>query len=90
MRSVIPFKAQPDQEPAEADGSSAGKPGVDLGALLGLIADSEGHLWMAAEPSGNMTLKIYLPSREAGAASDAAAAPARSGRGRQLARWFGH
>ena len=90
LRSVLPIQAQPERGPAGATASSSGKPGVDLGALLGLIADCEGHLWMAAEPSGNMTLKIYLPSREAVAGSDATAAPAQSGRGRQLARWFGH
>jgi hypothetical protein len=42
---------------------------------------------MAAEPSGNMTLKIYLPTREAAATSDTAPA-ARSERARPLVSWF--
>jgi PAS domain-containing protein len=73
-----------------AAGPTAEKPGVDLGALLALIGDCGGHLWIEAEPSGNMRLKIHLPKRTT---SDAAAQPpaqsARSGgRGRQLAGWF--
>ena len=88
IRGVLPIRAHPEHESAAA--APAPKPGLDLGALLGLIADCEGHLWMAAEPSGNMTLKIYLPCRDAVAASETGAAPVRSGRGRQLARWFGH
>jgi PAS domain S-box-containing protein len=88
MRSVLTIAARPHPKPETMPPTSAGS-GVDLGGLLGLIADCEGHLWMAAEPSGNMTLKIYLPCRESGAASEAAPA-ARAGRGSQLARWFRH
>ena len=90
IRRVPAIDLRADVERADAPPSADSNPGVDLGALLGLIADCEGHLWMAAEPSGNMTLKIYLPSREAAASPDAAAAPARAGRARQLARWFRH
>ena len=39
------------------------KPGVDVGVLLELVGDCGGHLWMTAEPSGNMVLKIHLPQR---------------------------
>jgi PAS domain S-box-containing protein len=88
MRSVLTIAARPHPKPETMPPTRAGS-GVDLGGLLGLIADCEGHLWMAAEPSGNMTLKIYLPCRESGAASEAAPA-ARAGRGSQLARWFRH
>jgi hypothetical protein len=88
MRSVLTIAARPHPKPETMPPTSAGS-GVDLGGLLGLIADCEGHLWMAAEPSGNMTLKIYLPCRESVAASEAAPA-ARAGRGSQLARWFRH
>src|SRR5690606_5662338 len=37
------------------------RPGVDLGALLGLVGGCGGHLWMEAESSGNMTIRIHLP-----------------------------
>ena len=39
------------------------KPGVDLGALQALVGDCGGHLWIMAEPSGNMELRIHLPRR---------------------------
>jgi hypothetical protein len=90
IRKVPAIDTRANSERAGTPSSAASSPAVDLGALLGLIADCEGHLWMAAEPSGNMTLKIYLPSREAATSPAAAAAPARPGRARQLARWFGH
>jgi PAS domain S-box-containing protein len=38
-------------------------PGVDLGALQALVTDCGGHLWMMAEPPGDMVLKIHLPRR---------------------------
>jgi len=77
-------------EPAAADaGRSADKPGVDLGVLMRLIGECGGHLWMAAEPRGNMTLKIHLPKRLDDVV-DPGAARARPDRGRQLARLFGH
>jgi len=63
---------------------------VDLGALLGLIGDCGGHLWMSAEPSGNMVLKIHLPARVSDAPADARAATPRPERGRAVARWFRH
>jgi hypothetical protein len=66
---------------------SSDKPGVDLGALLALIGDCGGHLWMTAEPPGNMVLKIHLPKR---ASEDPTAPIARPNRGRSMARWFGH
>jgi nitrogen-specific signal transduction histidine kinase len=66
---------------------SSDKPGVDLGALLALIGDCGGHLWMTAEPPGNMVLKIHLPKR---ASDDPTAPVARPNRGRSMARWFGH
>jgi PAS domain-containing protein len=39
------------------------KPGVDLAALQALVSDCGGHLWIMAEPSGNMELRIHLPRR---------------------------
>jgi len=38
-------------------------PGVDLGMLQSLVVNCGGHLWIAAEPSGDMILKIHLPRR---------------------------
>jgi PAS domain S-box-containing protein len=38
-------------------------PGVDLGALQALVSECGGHLWMRAEPPGDMELKIHLPRR---------------------------
>jgi hypothetical protein len=63
---------------------------VDLGALLGLIGDCGGHLWMTAEPHGNMVLKIHLPARVPEAPTDARAPRPRADRGRAVARWFRH
>jgi PAS domain-containing protein len=39
------------------------KLGVDLGAMQALVSDCGGHLWIMAEPSGNMELRIHLPRR---------------------------
>ena len=36
-------------------------PGVDLGVLVDLIASCGGHLWLEAQPAGNMVVKIHLP-----------------------------
>ena len=38
-------------------------PGVELGTLQALVSDCGGHLWMKAEPPGDMVLKIHLPRR---------------------------
>jgi hypothetical protein len=43
--------------------SASKSPGVDLGALQALVSDCGGHLWMMAEPPGDMVLKIHLPRR---------------------------
>ena len=48
----------------ETSGAAAGaRPGVNLGALQGLVSDCGGHLWITAEPSGAMVLKMHLPRR---------------------------
>jgi PAS domain S-box-containing protein len=50
--------------PAAAPASSpSDNPGVDLGTLQALVSDCGGHLWMTAERSGNMVLKIHVPRR---------------------------
>ena len=89
-RQVMPPELQPQQYSAVGSRSPAEKPGVDLAVLLELIRDCDGHLWITAEPSGNMILKIYLPKREAEAAAELAGSAPRSSRARPLARLFRH
>ena len=61
-----------------------------LGGLLGLIAGCGGHLWMSADPPGNMTLKIHLPRKvEAIATAPAGLVPPASAV-RSIGRWFRH
>jgi hypothetical protein len=48
---------------AKANASASDNPGVDLGALQTLVSDCGGHLWIMAEPPGDMVLKIHLPRR---------------------------
>jgi len=64
----------------ERSSRSADKPGVDLGVLVDLIASCGGHLWMEAQPAGNMVVKIHLPKPAAATATEP-----RAGR---LSRWF--
>ena len=66
------------------------RPGVELAVLLELVGSCRGHLWMAAEPSGSMVLKIYLPQRVADAQTDAHSTAARSLGERAMARLFPH
>lgn len=46
---------------------SSDRPGVDLGVLVDLIASCGGHLWLEAQPAGNMVVKIHLPKPPAAA-----------------------
>ena len=64
------------------------RPGIDLGPLVALIGEVGGHLWMSAEPAGNMTLRVHLPRRTEDESVQPIAAV--SGRARQLTRWFRH
>ncbi len=61
------------------------KPGVDLGALQALVSDCGGHLWLMAEPSGNMELRIHLPRR----VLDDRAPAKKAGRGRWMSKLAG-
>jgi PAS domain S-box-containing protein len=63
-------------------------PGVDLGALQALVSECGGHLWMRAEPPGDMELKIHLPRRVLDRL-DPAAAPISPVRSRWIRRAFG-
>jgi hypothetical protein len=68
--------------------ASIDKPGMDLGTFVALISDLGGHLWMSAEPGGNLTLQIHIPKRTSDDETETAAAGAKVSRGRQFARWF--
>ena len=50
LQASAPHKARP-AEPA----------GMELGVLVELISSCGGHLWLEAQPAGNMVLKIHLP-----------------------------
>jgi len=52
--------------------------GMELGVLMELISSCGGHLWLEAQPAGNMVIKIHLPK--------AAGQPERVGR--RLPRWL--
>jgi signal transduction histidine kinase len=67
---------------------SSYKPGVDLGALGDLIGTCGGHLWMEAQPAGNMMVKIHLPKPTTPGATDPRGPGARADRRGRLARWL--
>ena len=88
VRTAAPTKWPIDiRETVEtpAIAAPAERPGVDLGALQALIGDCGGHLWMKAEPGGDLEVKIHLPlysaepSRKGGVV--------RSARGRSVTTW---
>ena len=85
-----PVERRSEQATSDAGGPPADKPGVDLGALLSLIGDCGGHLWMTAEPPGNMVLKIHLPARIPEGSTDARAPRPLSDRARAVTRLFRH
>lgn len=75
------------REPGEATpGANSERPSIDLEALQGLIADCGGHLWMNAEPGGDMEVKIHLPLRSADKSGIAGAV--RSALGHSVSSWF--
>src|SRR4029453_8815240 len=65
------------------------KPGVDLGALQELLQECGGHLWLTADPPGNMVVKIRLPLRvwDDRPPSKTSDPPTRK---RVMTRWFRH
>ncbi len=65
---------------SERRSPSSEKPGVDLGVLVDLIASCGGHLWLEAQPAGNMVVKIHLPKPPAASAPD--------NRGGRVSQWF--
>jgi PAS domain-containing protein len=70
---------------ARAIGARSERPGVDLGLLQALIDDCGGHLWMKAEPGGDMELKIHLPLRSA---DPSRTADVVRSVGRSVSSWF--
>jgi chromosome segregation ATPase len=54
-----------DLFPDAPRGAVSDRPGLDLSALQALIGGCGGHLWMNAEPGGDMEMKIRLPLRSA-------------------------
>jgi len=87
---LITVTEMPGAIPAGADGAAGAfdKIGVDLGALVELIGSCGGHLWMEAQPAGNMVVKIHLPKRANGEAVESHRFEAPADRGGRLARWF--
>ena len=62
-----PASTEPSAELTEAKTPQPApdiRPGVDLGVLQGLISDCGGHLWMKAEPTGEMVMKVRLPQHD--------------------------
>lgn len=72
----------------ERRSGSSYKPGVDLSALVDLIGTCGGHLWMEAQPAGNMIVKIHLPKPATADGTDPRGPGARADRRGRLARWF--
>ena len=71
--------------PIGAKKAAGNQAGMDVSALGRLLGDCGGHLWVTAEPTGNMLLKIHLPLFSSSEAADPE--PSLS-RGSALARWF--
>jgi PAS domain S-box-containing protein len=80
-----PIRSSEDAMPSAGD-----KPGVDLSALVQLLADCGGHLWVSAEPPGNMTLKIHLPMHAADGTTSPVPPLTASHSGKSRGRWFRH
>jgi hypothetical protein len=75
-------------ESTESSSRSAEKAGVDVSSLMELVGTCGGHLWMEAQPAGNMVVKIHLPKRSATDGSGSKAPESRSDRAGRLARLF--
>ena len=75
LPAVREFRGDSEQRSRPAE-----KPGVDLGVLVDLIASCGGHLWLEAQPAGNMVVKIHLPKHPAATATDS--------RGGRMSKWL--
>jgi hypothetical protein len=65
----IPHRARP-----------AETPGLELGVLMELISSCGGHLWLEAQPAGNLVVKIHLPKPALPAQQERSA--------RRVSRWL--
>jgi signal transduction histidine kinase len=79
-RSDVPIGSRSEAAESNTMRSESDRPGVDLGVLQGLIRDCGGHLWMRADPTGDLVLKMRLPQRVLDG----------PGHGRSIGRWFRH
>jgi PAS domain S-box-containing protein len=86
----LQLRGEPTAPSADRVRVAAGRPGVDLGALQGLIRGCGGHLWMTVEPQGDMVVKMRLPLSTSDVRAPLSTSPVRGGRGRAMARWFQH
>ena len=86
---ALPVRLPSTRAQAAPVPAPAHKPGMDLGAVLAMIGDAGGHLWMSAEPAGNVTLQIHLPKRVQ-ADRMVSSVGSVANRSRQLGRWFRH
>jgi hypothetical protein len=83
----LPRAGEPRVETGPGTASSE-KLGVDLGALVEVIGTCGGHLWLEAQPAGNLIVKIHLPQPAAATLSGGTAPAPPSDRGGRLARWL--
>jgi PAS domain S-box-containing protein len=62
---LITVTELPEAGALQADAQPAARPAgttcMEIGVLLELISSCGGHLWLEAQPAGNMVLKIHLP-----------------------------
>jgi hypothetical protein len=62
---LITVTELPTARALEADAPRNARPndaaGMELGVLVDLISSCGGHLWLEAQPAGNMVVKIHLP-----------------------------
>jgi hypothetical protein len=88
VRTAAPAEPIGIRETGEATtiAATSERPGVDLVALQALIGDCGGHLWMKAEPGGDMEVKIHLPLRAANTSRSAGVLS--SARERLASSWF--
>jgi len=90
LRSNFPMSSRKAPGGADTVRSLSHRPGVELGVLQGLIRDCGGHLWVKAEPTGDMVLKMRLPQPLPGGPERPRMEGTRSDRERSMARWFRH
>ena len=87
----LPIALAGSRRPTIPRRQSGDKPGVDLSALLQLLGECGGHLWVTAGPPGNMTLKIHLPMSCVRCCDQRPRDGSREpGGGRALGRWSRH